>query len=215
MTKKLISLIFLFFIFYQFDTNSRPISYPGGWTFMQNNDYKRHSVHIHYTPSIKYSFGYRGEYWKMKEWQFHGAQLNYLLNRSNKPKSQSNLYIKSGIGAFYSSYKDHQNKGEPGCFSGLSFDWEDRRYFTSYENRVNLSKTIDRSFIQKARIGIAPYIGDYGDLHSWLMLQVEHTPQAYNKVIYTPMIRMFKGDFLAEAGISNHGQYLLNLILRF
>ena len=49
-----------------------------------------------------------------------------------------------------------------------------------------------------------------------LMLQVEHTPHAYNKVIYTPMIRMFKGDFfLAEAGISNHGQYLLNLILRF
>ena len=147
----------------------------------------------------------------MKEWQFHGAQLNYLLNRSNKPKSQSNLYIKSVLGLC--SYKDHQNKG---TLLFLAYHLrEERRYFTSYENRVNLSKTIDRSFIQKARIGIAPYIGDYGDLHSWLMLQVEHAPQADNKVICTPMIRMFKGDFLAEAGISNYGQYLLNFIIRF
>ena len=38
---------------------ARPISYLGGWTVMQMNDFNSHSLHVHYTPSSKYSFGYR------------------------------------------------------------------------------------------------------------------------------------------------------------
>ena len=47
--------------------NARPISYPGGWTIMQMNDFNMHSLHIHFSPKINYSVGYRGEYWKKKK----------------------------------------------------------------------------------------------------------------------------------------------------
>ena len=48
------------------DINARPISYPGGWTLMQANDYSKHNFHLHYSPSIDYSIGYRAEYWREK-----------------------------------------------------------------------------------------------------------------------------------------------------
>ena len=182
---------------------------------MQMNDFNRHSLHVHLSPSVKYSIGYRGEYWRKKEWQFHGTQLNYLIKRFNTPKSQANLYLKSGAGLAVSDYKNLNNNVEPNIFSGISVDWEDRQYYVSYQNRVNYNSSIDTFFLQKARIGLAPYIGDYGDFHTWIMLQVENMTKTKNKIIYTPMLRMFKGDLLAEVGLTNYKDFMFNFIKRF
>ena len=94
-------------------------------------------------------------------------------------------------------------------------DWEDRKFFLGYENRINYNPTIDRFFLQKARIGFAPYVGKYGDLHSWLMLQIDHMPKAENKIVYSPILRMFKGDYLAELGLTNYKDFMFNFIKRF
>ena len=215
MNKKYLSWFFLITLFCIKSTIARPISYPGGWTIMQMNDFNRNSVHLHFSPSANYSIGYKSEIWQQKEWQLHAVQFNYLIKRINTRKSQANLYLKSAAGLAYSDYKNFQSKIEPNLFSGISYDWEDRRYFTSYENRINYNTSIDKFFIQKARVGVTPYIGKYGDLHTWIMLQVEHMPQGRNKMIYTPLIRMFKGDFLFETGISNYGNLMFNFIKRF
>ena len=190
---------------------ARPVSYPGGITLMQTNDMDSNSLHIHYSPTAKFSVGYKGEYWRENEWQFHGVQINHLLKRWNKPASQANFYMKYAAGTVI----DKNNNADPGAFAGFAFDWEDRRYFTSYENRFFNARDIDRFFMQKARLGIAPYIGDYGDLHTWLMLQVNHRPEQENNLIVTPLIRVFKREYLAEFGVSEEGDALINLIIRF
>jgi hypothetical protein len=115
MFKYLIFGPFLFLVFTT-DVKTRPISYPNGWTIMQMNDVNKNSVHIHLSPSVKYSLGYRAEYWRKKEWQFHGAQFNYLINRINTSKSQSNFYIRNGVGVALSNYKHFQNKVLPSFF---------------------------------------------------------------------------------------------------
>ncbi len=214
---KTILLYWFLFAILSFNTeaNARPISYAGGWTIMQMNDFNKHSMHVHFSPSINFSIGYKGEYWRKKEWQFHGAQFNYLIKRINSKKSQTNLYLKNAVGTAFSDHDYYKTKLEPNIFSGISFDWEDRQYFVSYENRINYNKTIDKFFIQKGRLGFAPYQGKYGSLHSWLMFQVEHMPQSKNKIVYTPILRMFKGDYLAEAGLSNLGDITINFIKRF
>ena len=56
--KFITNIVFLFFMSIC-SLGARPISYPGGWTVMQMNDFNSHSLHVHYTPSSKYSFGYR------------------------------------------------------------------------------------------------------------------------------------------------------------
>ena len=196
-------------------SEARPVSYPEGWTVMQHNDADANTLHVHYSPNRHYSIGYKAERWRDRDWQFHGAQLNYLAKRWNAPASQANLYFKNGVGVAYSDYQNFDNDTELAAFSGMAFDWEDRRYFTSYENRYTYAGDFDKFFMQKARIGIAPYVGDYGDIHTWLMLQVDHNPTADDKLIFTPLVRLFKDEYLAEAGVNDNGDVLIHWAVRF
>ncbi|KZY61775.1 MULTISPECIES: hypothetical protein [unclassified Oleiphilus] len=194
---------------------ARPVSYPGGITLMQNNDADVSSLHLHYSPTARESIGYRGEYWRAEQWQFHGAQYNRLLKRWNRPTSQANFYFKGALGWAISDLDELNNKQQPAGFVELAADWEDRRYFVSYENRYTEAGSIKSAYTQKARIGFAPYIGDYGDLHTWFMVQVDHTPTKDDQTSVTPLFRFFKNEYLAEIGVNDQGQGLFNLIIRY
>ena len=191
--------------------SARPVSYPDGWTFMTNHDAFESNLHLHYTPDIDYSVGYKGIYDHENGTQFHGAQLNYLLWRINTRTSQANFYLKSAVGIH------HNNHTAAAGFVGFAADWEDRDYFVMYENRLSDSAQTDRDFMQKARIGISPYVGKYGDLHTWAMLEVSHRPNAVedaDKVTWTPMLRFFKDVYLAEIGMTDRKKIMFNLIIR-
>jgi len=60
------------------------------------------------------------------------------------------------------------------------------------------------------RVGIAPYIGDYGDLHTWLMLQVEVMGQ---DTAIVPVIRWFISLYLVELGVHPNGGLLFNWMM--
>jgi hypothetical protein len=189
---------------------ARPVSYPGGWTLMTTNDVDSNSLHIHYTPDPKNSFGIRHEYMRRAEANADFIQHNHLLKRWNGEGSQANAYIKSGIGVAYDG-----DDTEAAAFTGLAADWENRRYFTSYENRFLTAGDIDKYAKHKARIGIAPYIGDVGDLHTWLMIQADYDAGAKDNFSATPLVRFFKGADMLEAGYNLDGGGLLNYVHRF
>lgn len=190
---------------------ARPVSYAGGWTAMQMNDADASTLHLHYSPTVNYSVGYKAEYWRDGNWQFHGLQLNNLLKRWNMPGAQANAYLKSGLGVSLQGDSRHA-----AGFMGFAADWETRRYFTSYENRyMQAGGDVGGFYTQKARIGIAPYVGDYGDLHTWLMVQAEHMPERDDPVVVTPMVRFFKDVYMAEFGVSHRGDVMANWIVRF
>lgn len=196
--------------------HARPVSYPGGWTVMQMNDMNTHSLHVHYSPTAKTSVGYLAEYWRKNDWQFHGVQVNNLLKRWNMPQAQANLYLKSGLGVAFSDYESLEDETSPAGFLGIAGDWENRRFFTSYEARYVEAGDIDHFFMQKGRVGVAPYVGDYGDLHTWLMLQVDHNPTREDEeVTVTPMVRLFKDVYMAEFGVSHRGDVMANWVVRF
>ena len=191
---------------------ARPVSYPGGWTFMQMNDADANSMHIHYSPTAKYSIGYRGSYWREKEFHTHSLQINNLLKRKNNTDSQANAYLKSGVGFAYDPTTDAT---EPHVFTGLALDWENRRFFTAYENSFHYSGEIDEEFAQSIHLGVAPYIGEYGDLHTWLMVEVEQTPGAEDEIKVTPHLRFFKNVYLIEIGVSEDKEVMANFVVRF
>ena len=206
------TMLFVSVLLLSLTTNAaqaRPVSYVGGWTAMQMNELDSNLLHIHYSPTVNYSIGYLGRYWQENDWQFQGVQVNNLLQRWNNQGSQANLYLQSGLGLAI------DDGSELAAFTGIAFDWETRRYFTSYENEFVYAGDIDKFFTQKARVGIAPYEGDYGDLHTWLMLQIDHNPTSSDKFKITPIIRLFKGEYLAEVGVSDAGDVLFNWTIRF
>ena len=59
----------------------------------------------------------------------------------------------------------------------FAFDWETRKYFTSYAANFIKSESVDSTFMQKTRLGFAPYIAGYGALHTWLMYELQNMPE--------------------------------------
>tara|TARA_B100001094_G_scaffold182696_1_gene177138 strand:+ start:968 stop:1618 length:651 start_codon:yes stop_codon:yes gene_type:complete len=194
---------------------ARPVSYPGGWTGMFMNDDAKSSVHIHYSPTSKISVGYKFEQWHKKEMTLNAIQVNNLVKRWNNLDSQANLYLKSGIGIARSHAGKSNHHNLAVGFTGISIDWEDRRFFTSYENRYTAAANITDFYQESARVGVAPYIGHYNDLHTWLMLQIDHMPRNEHHFTVTPLVRFFQGPHLLETGVNNYGKVFFDYIFRY
>jgi len=192
--------------------SARPVSYAGGWTGMQENNGMYSSLHVHYSPTATDSIGLYVEQNQDMDQTFTGLQYNRLVRRWNAPQSQGNLYLKLGAGAadpFGSEGADF------GSFAGIAADWETRRVFVSYDARAR-DFGGDESLTHAARIGLAPYVAEFGALHTWAMVQVENNPEADNPVTVTPLLRLFKGPLLVEAGYTlEEEEFLLNWTWRF
>ena len=182
---------------------ARPISYSDSFTFMTLSDDSKDSVYVHYSPSFKRSVGI--EILDDKTFTTSYGLLRYteLLFRKNTKKSQANLYFISSLGL-----------NETKNFSyGVQGDWETRRYFLGFKGSQNSffgSKFHERHFI----VGIAPYIGKYGDLHTWMMLKSKENSLTNDKQFY-PILKFFKGDSLLEIGYDNEKKLDFHFVQRF
>ena len=195
-----------FFIFFYFFLNfcySRPISYSGGSTFMIFSNNYKDSIYYHYSPSSKYSIG--AEFVKNKFFnnKYSNLRFTYLIERKNTRKSQRNLYFESGFSSNFTK----------NFFYGFRGDWETRRIY----NGFGITKTyaFNKSFLDHYFVfGVAPYLGDYGDLHSWIMLIGKKNIFTNQFIIY-PMFKFFKNNTLLEIGFSNKARLDIHLMYRF
>jgi len=175
------------------------------------NDVFRSRLHLHYSPDAFNSYGVVYENRHGTDTEQIGLQWNRLLKRRNTRFSQANLYLKSQVGHVQGGFERDALTAV-----GLAGDWETRRYFTSYDGRyVDGGKVFDGRLEHRARVGIAPYVAEYGSLHTWLMLQVEHRPESNNEVTITTLARFFHANYLVEVGITDNQDALFNWILRF
>lgn len=187
---------------------ARPVSYPGGWTFITENDDEENSALFHYTLTTNTAVGYRIAYDRDTHATFNGVQMNNLLKRWNNPDSQANIYLKSAIGVA---------KDDAEGFTGLQADWETRRYMVMYENMAMMSPDKDRNeFHQMLGLGVAPYVAEFGSLHTWIMAHVMHDPEENKEIQFQPTVRFFKDSVLVETGynITTHAP-VANAMVRF
>lgn len=190
---------------------ARPVSYKDGWMAMTMNDPWSNSAMLLYSPTATTAIGPFIEHYRDTDGELAGLQFNWLAKRWNNPDSQGNIYLLTGAGM-----ANDDGDARMGGYIGTELDWEDRRYYISYENRYTAAgEDVKEEYQQKARIGIAPYVAEFGSLHTWLMLQVDHMPEDKDHVTLTPLVRLFKGPVLGELGISNHGETLFSLTATF
>lgn len=194
---------------------ARPVSYEGGWTLIEETDRQSTALWVHYTPHPRYSIGYRGEWDRQGDILFNGVQATVLGHRWFGENYQANLYAFAGAGVA-EGVGDNPLGQEAAGFAGVLADWETRRLFVSYKARAFEAGELDASFVQAARLGFAPYEGDMGDLHTWLMVEFDHRPDSDEPVDVTPLVRFFKGSLLVELGWSLESEEpLANLVYRF
>ena len=185
------------------NVEARPISYSGGSTAMLITDNMKDSVYYHYSPTYKYSVGIETVKDLIFDQEYSYLRFTYLMNRKNTRHSQRNLYFQSGI----------SSKGRDNVFYGIHGDWETRRVFTGFgfKEIENTTQDYQDYFLQA---GIAPYIGEYGDLHTWLMLKSKKNTLTNVWQTY-PVLKFFKGDFLIEFGYDSKANWDVHMMYRF
>jgi hypothetical protein len=177
---------------------------------MPMSDALSQGVHVNYSPTATYAVGVLSEWMRGNEYTMNTFELDTLPFRRNTATSQANIYLKFGAGV-----AEDDKEEKPAMWTGLAADWESRRYFTSYEVRLINAVDIETSMQEKARVGIAPYVAEFGNLHTWLMVQVDHHPGKEETFEVTPLVRLFKGPTLAEIGYSNRRNLLFNVTYLF
>ncbi|MDA7800839.1 hypothetical protein N9A14_04115 [Gammaproteobacteria bacterium] len=197
---KIIILVFLMV----FNADARPISYSGGTTIMYKSDTFNDSIYLHYSPTYKYSIGLeraKNKFYKNTENYF---RFTYLVNRKNTDISQRNLYFQSGV------LVDDTD----GFFYGMHGDWETRRWFSGFGYK-DTKNTFGQDYTdQYIQLGVAPYIGDYGDLHTWIMIKTKKNSLTNTQSTY-PELKFFKGSTLVKFGYSDKTEWDLHLMYRF
>jgi hypothetical protein len=190
---------------------AKPLSYVGGTMVMQENDETGHTLNLDYTFDPHFALGLYSKYEiGGDEFWMAGPQLNALLKRWNLPHGQGNIFAMSGGGLAREGSRD-----EPAAWLTLLADYETRRVFFSYEPRFLYAANIETSFWQRAYAGFAPYLADYEDLNTWLLIRVDHHPAKPNAFVVTPVIRFFYKTIWLEAGYSSNNHVMVNWTVQF
>lgn len=165
------------------------------------------------TPTL--AIGWHDEWDVESDWQFHGPMVAGLAKRWNFPDAQANIFWMAGAGVAFDDVGSVGGDAEPAAYVGVEADWENRRFYTQYQARAFWADSIDNTLTQRARLGVAPYIAEAGALHTWAILQIDHEPEDDNPISVSPVIRLFQGGTLVEAGVSLDGDAFFSLMTYF
>lgn len=189
----------------------KPLSYVGGTMVMQENDETGYTLSIDYTLDPHFALGLysKGEIGG-DDFSMAGPQLNMLLKRWNLPNGQGNIFSMTGAGVARQGI-DNQTA----AWAGLLADYESRRVFFSYEPRLMYAGNIEKSFWQRTYAGFAPYLADYEQLNTWLLIRADHHPAKKDHFVVTPVIRFFYKTIWLEAGYSSNNHVMVNWTVQF
>src|SRR4029078_5497825 len=166
--KKVLVLLLCFLVLIAVETaETKPLSYVGGLMVMQENDETGHTLTIDYTfdPHFalgvysKYEINERDNFWMV------GPTLNTFIKRWNLPDGQGNIFNMTGAGMARQG-----SRNEPAAWTTMMVDYETRRLFASYEVRFMDARDIESSVWQRAYLGVAPYLANYDQLNTWMLI---------------------------------------------
>ena len=183
--------------------SARPVSYAGGYTVMGRSDSLKDSLYTHYSPSHRYSVGLEFVDDKVLDTNYFYLRYTRLLVRKNSAVYQGNVYFQSGL----------SDDGPDNYFYGVHGDWETRKLFAGFGYKRTETDTVD--YDEKyIHAGFAPYVGDYGDLHTWLMFRLKQD-SINDEWQVLPVVKFFKHDALVEIGYNDKSGLDIHLMYRF
>jgi hypothetical protein len=196
-------------------SDARPVTYPGGWMEMVEHRDESTMLETMLTVTPRLAIGWHDEWDVESDWQFHGPMIAGLAKRWNMPDAQANIFWMAGAGVAFDDAESAGGDSAPAAYVGVEADWENRRFYTLYQARAFWADGIDSTFSQRARVGVAPYIAEAGELHTWAILQVDYEPEEENQVSVSPVVRFFKDTTLVEAGVSLDGDAFASVMFYF
>jgi len=192
-------------------TQAKPLSYVGGTMVMQENDETGYTLTIDYTFNPHFALGVYSKYEiGGNDFWMAGPQLNTLIKRWNLPDGQGNIFSMTGAGVARQG-----SNTQPAAWASLLADYETRRCFFSYEPRLMYAGNIEKSFWQRGYAGFAPYLANYDELNTWLLIRADHHPAKNDHFVITPVLRLFYKTIWLEAGYSSNNHVMVNWTVQF
>ncbi|MDB5036923.1 MAG: hypothetical protein JWQ35_451 [Bacteriovoracaceae bacterium] len=208
---KMVSLI-LGLSFLTAGLKAHPVSYKGAVSVMSMNQANMSDQWIHYSLTPRFSVGVRSirlTEGSQDSWS-HLSQFGLLVKRWNYDNFQANIYTFGGIGAH-----TYQDRNGFAALGGAKADIESRKYLFSQTYEALLQSKAKDFHRYTTRAGIAPYIADYDQLHTWLMVEYQFKPGYQRQHDVLPLLRFFYKNVLWEVGSSIKGEWLANFMVHF
>ncbi len=192
-------------------SEAHPVSFQGAVSLMSYNKEKENEFLITYSATHWLAAGLT--YYKIEDTEYTIPRVNFLAKRWNNEDSQGNIYLSTGYGSERS-----QNERTGVTLASIETDWESRKYYTSLQYNKFFrqdSDAIDRSDFEhsKARFGMAPYLAEFNDINTWLIIQFEKMND--KPVETTQFVRLFYKNVLIELGATIGGGWAFNYMVHF
>jgi len=186
--------------------HARPVTYPGGSMSMTEVNGDTVTTQVDHTLNRHVALGVYGLSENDGDRLSTGVVVNYLAMRRNTEHSQANVYVMAGFGPSWSRGDDgRRGSAEASGWVAAEADWETRRVFVGGMAKASVvGGDVEPGW--RLRGGVAPYIAEAGKLHTWGFVQVGREAEPGAKTEITPLVRVFKGPVLAEAGVSLSGR---------
>ncbi len=190
---------------------AHPVAYDGAHQWMTGVSGDSFNLEFYRSYTAREAWGLHAMAFDRSENDgFAALQHNWLLKRWNLPNAQANTY--AGIGAGVA--KREGASARPAAVGAFRADYETRRIYTAFEVKGMTSEAFNRS-VTSVETGFAPYLAEFDELNTWIILQAKHTSGMDDNFDLIPKLRFFKDNIFVEAGVTHRGKPMASLMIHF
>lgn len=190
---------------------AHPVAYDGARQWMTGVSGDAYNFEFYHSYSTRTAWGLHAMAFDRPENDgFAALQHNWLLKRWNLPEAQANVY--AGVGAGVA--KREGTSAEPAGVGFFRADYETRRVYAAFETKGMTSEAFNRGIVG-AEAGFAPYLAEFDELNTWIILQAKHTSGMEDEFSLIPKLRFFKNNVFVEVGATHRGKPVASLMIHF
>ena len=212
---KIYATVIVLLASYQSGLQAAPMNFKGSITSMITISKDHSSVESSYAMTSKDSLGIKAHQMKRGGYQIKSGGIFHLrkLMRINAINSQTNLWLFTEAGTV-SIKKNSKEKRDSYLSPKFQFDYETKRIYGLISHKF-LRVGHENFDTSKIEAGFSFYETSYKKTQPWLILKAKNTNSIFNKIEYTPTLRLINNAIFMDAGVTTDGNPSIHLMYTF
>ena len=212
---KIYATVIVLLASYQSGLQAAPMNFKGSITSMITISKDHSSVESSYAMTSKDSLGIKAHQMKGRGYQIKLGGIFHLrkLMRINAINSQTNLWLFTEAGTV-SIKKNSKEKRDSYLSPKFQFDYETKRIYGLISHKF-LRVGHENFDTSKIEAGFSFYETSYKKTQPWLILKAKNTNSIFNKIEYTPTLRLINNAIFMDAGVTTDGNPSIHLMYTF
>jgi hypothetical protein len=212
---KIYAIVIGLLAIYQSGLQAAPMNFKGSITSMTTISKDHSSVESSYAMTSKDSLGIKAHQMEGRGYQIKSGGIFHLrkLMRINAINSQTNLWLFTEAGTV-SIKKNSKEKRDSYLSPKFQFDYETKRIYGLISHKF-LRVGHENFDTSKIEAGFSFYETSYKKTQPWLILKAKNTNSIFNKIEYTPTLRLINNAIFMDAGVTTDGNPSIHLMYTF